>query len=59
MRVSYLIIFEGIGYLLIEVCDATMLRIISRQFYCVLLDFTAGPNVFLSHTGLSESYRKI
>lgn len=54
-----LIMFEGIGYLLIEVCDAMMLRIISQQFYCVLLDFTVGPNVVSSRTGASESHRKI
>lgn len=35
-----------------------MLTIISQQFYCVLLDSTAGPCVLLLPTGASEGYRK-
>lgn len=41
VRASYLMTFESIGSLLIGVSDAMMLRIISQQFYCVLLDSTA------------------
>lgn len=59
VRVSYLMTFESIGSLLMGFVMPLMPRIISQQFYCVLLGSTAGPHVLLLLTGTSESYREI